>query len=111
MGAMPQMDGFTVMAALRDALLADAFVPVVMLTADKDPNTRRRALQSGAKDFLTKPFDAAEVTLRVRNLLETRALYMDVRRRNAALSADLAERADAERRTAEERRVLVRNSF
>ena len=101
---MPQMDGFAVMAALRDALPVDAFVPVIMLTGDKDPNTRLRALHSGAKDFLTKPFDAAEVTVRVRNLLETRALYMDVRRRNAALAADLAERADEERRAAEERR-------
>jgi EAL domain-containing protein (putative c-di-GMP-specific phosphodiesterase class I) len=95
---MPSMDGFAVMSALRAALPDDAFVPVVVLTADTTTESRDRALSEGAKDFLTKPFDRTEVILRVRNLLETRMLYRDVQRHNASLEADLAERLEEERR-------------
>ncbi|MDQ3974195.1 MAG: EAL domain-containing protein [Actinomycetota bacterium] len=101
---MPHMDGFAVLSALRAALPDDAFVPVLVLTADSTTVTRDRALDAGAKDFVTKPFDHAEVILRVRNLLETRALYLDVQRHNAALRADLDRRAQQERRLAEARR-------
>lgn len=101
---MPQMDGFAVLAELREALPAHAYVPVLVLTADTTPATRERALMAGAKDFLIKPFDRVEAVLRVRNLLETRALYVDVQRHNAALRADLARHAEQERRRAEEQR-------
>ena len=94
---MPFMDGFAVMEQLQDALPPDTFLPVLVLTADGGPEARDRALNAGAKDFLTKPFDRTEVLLRVRNLLETRALYAQVQRRNAELQADL------DRRVAEER--------
>jgi EAL domain-containing protein (putative c-di-GMP-specific phosphodiesterase class I) len=101
---MPHMDGFAVMDALRSALPGDAYLPVLVLTADAAGPTRDRALGAGANDFLTKPFERTEVLLRVHNLLQTRALYARVQRQNRALQADLDQRADRERRLAEERR-------
>jgi putative two-component system response regulator len=72
---MPEMDGADVLTAMSSSLGPDSFVPVVVLTADVDPATRTRMLQLGAMDFLTKPFDPAEVVLRSRNLLRTRYLH------------------------------------
>ena len=99
---MPGMDGFAVMSAVREALPTDGFLPVVILTADASTVTRDRALMAGANDFVTKPFDRAEVVLRARNLLATRRLYLELQEHNASLQADLeAQRAQA-RRAAEE---------
>lgn len=53
----------------------DEFRPVLVLTADTTLQARRRALSLGARDFVIKPFDIVEVTLRIANLLETRVLY------------------------------------
>src|SRR6478752_7337816 len=75
---MPHLDGVAVLTALRAALPDDAFLPVIMLTADLSSHAKERALAAGAKDFLTKPLDRTEVLLRVGNLLETRALYARV---------------------------------
>lgn len=102
---MPFLDGFEVLEQLQALLPADAFLPVIVLTADTTAAARERALRAGAKDFLIKPFDHTEVLLRVRNLLETALLHADVRRRNAELQADLARRAEAERRREEDLRV------
>ncbi len=98
---MPGMDGFAVMEALHAVLPAGAFLPVVVLTADGDAATRQQALAAGAKDFLTKPFDAIEVVLRVRNLLETKDLYTRLQRHNADLQAELDTQHEREREAAE----------
>jgi EAL domain-containing protein (putative c-di-GMP-specific phosphodiesterase class I) len=98
---MPALDGFAVMEALRSILPADAFLPVLILTADDDAAVKQRALAAGAKDFLTKPFDAVEVVLRVQNLLETKDLYTRLQRHNARLQAELDAQQAAERRRAE----------
>ncbi|MEX2291000.1 MAG: EAL domain-containing protein [Mycobacteriales bacterium] len=103
---MPHLDGFAVMAALRAATPDEQFVPILVLTADTTSTTRDRALRAGANDFLTKPFDATEVLLRVRNLLQTRSLYATVQRHNATLTAELDRRASQERRLAAEHREL-----
>lgn len=73
------LDGFAVMRQIHEIVGEDDEVPVVFLTADVNPEHRRRALQQGAKDFLAKPFDHDEVVLRIRNLLETRFLYLRLR--------------------------------
>jgi PAS domain S-box-containing protein len=78
---MPELDGFGVLAQLQPVLAADAYLPVLVLTVDLTPESRRRALAAGAKDFLAKPLDAIEVLLRVKNLLETRFLYRRLRQR------------------------------
>jgi DNA-binding response OmpR family regulator len=73
------IDGFAVMRQIHELVGQDDEVPVVFLTADVNPEHRHRALAQGAKDFLSKPFDHEEVVLRIRNLLETRFLYLRLR--------------------------------
>ena len=69
---MPQMDGFEVLEQLQAEVDADDYLPVLVLTADTQNESRLRALLLGAKDFITKPMDRLEALLRVRILLETR---------------------------------------
>ena len=104
---MPGLDGFAFLAALRDGLPADAFVPVIVLTADVTTDARDRALGAGAKDFLTKPFDTVEVLLRVRNMIQTAQLYRTVNRSNAYLRRVLDAKLAAEHEAAERRRDMV----
>jgi PleD family two-component response regulator len=73
--SMPHLDGFALMTQLRSRIPEGHYLPVLILTADVTPKAKHKALGLGAKDFLTKPFDASEVLLRVYNLLETRWLY------------------------------------
>jgi EAL domain-containing protein (putative c-di-GMP-specific phosphodiesterase class I)/CheY-like chemotaxis protein len=101
---MPVMDGVAVLGELRRTLPPDAFLPVVVLTADANPDARERALAAGAKDFLTKPIDRLEVLLRVSNLLETRALYLRVQHERTQLEHELAEQRRRERLLGEKRR-------
>lgn len=89
---MPHMDGFEVLSAIRGLSLGDAFLPVVMLTADVNPEAKRRALALGATDFLTKPVDVIEVTLRVANLLKTRVLHKRLLQRSQSLEVAVSER-------------------
>ena len=88
---MPRLDGFGVLDAIRPQLNG-SYLPVLMLTADSSDDTKRRALAGGAKDFLTKPFDATEVVLRIDNLLEMRSLYTTIRSQNEMLEQRVAER-------------------
>src|ERR1019366_1045708 len=69
---MPGMDGFQVMEGLK-AIEEDGYLPVLVITAQ--PGHKLRALQAGAKDFIGKPFDLAEVQMRIHNMLEVRLLY------------------------------------
>ena len=69
---MPGMDGFNVIAELR-ALNATGYLPIMAISVD--PNLRSRALSSGAKDFVAKPFDMVELTSRIHNMVELRLLY------------------------------------
>jgi signal transduction histidine kinase len=82
---MPHLDGYAVLEQLRPAIGADAYLPVLVLTADITPAAKQRALSLGANDFLTKPFDQIELLLRIRNLLETRFLHLRLRQQNALL--------------------------
>lgn len=89
---MPQIDGFEVMRRLRESGAADDFFPILVLTGDQNPETKVRALTAGAKDFLHKPLDAAEVTARIRNLLETRFLHLELQSHNIFLEERVHER-------------------
>lgn len=88
---MPERDGFGVLAELAPLLQREQ-LPVMMLTADVSRVTKQRALDGGAKDFLTKPFDTVEVLLRVKNLLETRLLTLELRDHNRHLEERVAHR-------------------
>ena len=79
---MPGMDGFQVMEGLKE-VEADSYLPVIVITAQ--PDHKLRALQAGAKDFVSKPFDLAEVLMRVRNMLEVRLLHGESLRYGKAL--------------------------
>jgi adenylate cyclase len=74
---MPGMDGFQVMEGLKE-VETDGYLPVLVLTAQ--PNHKLQALKSGAKDFVGKPFDLAEVLMRVANMLEVRLLHLETKR-------------------------------
>jgi EAL domain-containing protein (putative c-di-GMP-specific phosphodiesterase class I)/ActR/RegA family two-component response regulator len=76
---MPHVDGLQVLAQIK-AHAAGDYLPVLVLTADTTTGARDQALSHGAQDFLTKPFDAVETTLRIANLLETRELHANLRR-------------------------------
>lgn len=91
---MPGLDGFEVMEALEAATWTSKgiYVPILVLTADVSRETRRRALAAGARDFLNKPFDHDEVRLRINNLLEARALHMELREANHDLEEKVAAR-------------------
>jgi len=74
---MPGMDGFEVMAELK-TVETDGYLPVLVVTAQ--PDLKLRALKAGAKDFVSKPFELAEVLMRVYNLLEVRLLHLESRK-------------------------------
>ena len=69
---MPGMDGFEVMESLKEIEM-DGYLPVLVITAQ--PAHKLRALKAGAKDFVSKPLDLAEVVMRVHNMLEVRLLH------------------------------------
>jgi len=96
---MPVMDGFQVMEGLKTND-ADRYLPVIVLTAQ--PGHKLRALQAGAKDFISKPFDLVEVKTRIHNMLEVRLLYKKLENYNKVLEETVQERT-AELRESEAR--------
>lgn len=87
---MPHRHGLDVLADLRAATPRNEYRPVLVLTADVTGAAKEAALALGARDFVTKPFDATEVLLRVENLLDARVLHVDER-----AARERAERAEA----------------
>jgi putative two-component system response regulator len=79
---MPELDGFAVLDQLAPSIPPDTYLPILILTAEVGSAAKRRALAAGAKDFLSKPFDVTEVMLRIRNLLDTRLLHLQLRQQN-----------------------------
>ncbi|NQV47473.1 MAG: response regulator [Rhodospirillaceae bacterium] len=88
---MPHLDGFQVMEQLS-GLNIEGYLPILVLTAEKDMDTRLKALQCGAKDFVTKPFDRTEVLNRINNMLEVRNFYNERRWQAEILESKVRER-------------------
>ncbi len=86
---MPVMDGFEVMDGLKKDD-SGKYLPVIVLTAE--PGHKLRALQAGAKDFISKPFDLVEVKTRIHNMLEVRLLYKQLDEHNQILEQTVRER-------------------
>jgi PAS domain S-box-containing protein len=121
---MPEMDGLAVLDRLRELRAERTDGPVLVLTGDTSSDAREAALERGASEFVSKPFNLAEVLLRIDNLLETAFLHRELREQNraleravavrtAALERDIArrERVEGELRTSEARyRHLVENA-
>ncbi len=89
---MPHLDGFGVLRQLQPLVPEDDYFPILMLTAELSPEAKHEALAGGAKDFLTKPIDQTEVRLRIKNLLETRALHLQLRSQNESLDQQVRAR-------------------
>jgi CheY-like chemotaxis protein len=88
---MPGMDGFQVMDKLKE-IETDGYLPVLVITAE--PGHKLRALRAGARDFVSKPLDLAEVLMRVYNMVEVRLLNLETKR--------LCEQLAEEQRVAEQ---------
>lgn len=111
---MPHIDGWTLLEDLRRRGGADDPVPIIVLTADVTPEARRRSLELGATDLLTKPFDHTEILLRIRNVIRSRALHLRIRDHAAELDRTVLERTvelnttiRELRRVDEQRRALL----
>ncbi len=106
---MPHMDGYQVMEELKQIIPENVFLPIVVLTADVTPETRRKALFAGASDFITKPLDTIEVQLRLRNLLENRVLNQkledQVRQRTNDLENALEKLCNAQDQVVKQERL------
>jgi two-component system, cell cycle sensor histidine kinase and response regulator CckA len=89
---MPGKTGFEVMEQLKGIVGNETYLPILVLTADVSAAMKQRALACGAKDFLTKPFDLMEVVLRIKNLLETRILHLQLQDHNRSLEETVRER-------------------
>ncbi len=89
---MPHLDGFAIMEQLKTRIPPDTFLPILVLTGDISSAARKRALSGGAKDFVNKPLDAGEILLRIRNLLETRALHLEIQGQKEVLEDKVRER-------------------
>lgn len=90
--SMPHLDGFEVLRQLGPRILPDDYFPILVLTGELASDAKHRALAEGAMDFVNKPFDGAEVLLRIRNLLTTRHLHRRLARQNEVLEEKVRER-------------------
>jgi DNA-binding response OmpR family regulator len=111
---MPHLSGFDVIEQLSKVVPDGTYLPILVLTADLTQEAMHRALSIGARDFLHKPFDPIEVLLRIKNLLETRFMYLRLQDKGAEVERKVEERTralhkDLERATelADRRRQLL----
>src|SRR6476660_3494945 len=100
---MPHLDGYAVMQQIGPRITEGSYLPILVLTAEMNAEAKQKALTVGAKDFLTKPLDATEVMLRIRNLLETRYLHLRMQDQNEVLE----ERVREKTRELEEARIEI----
>ena len=91
---MPHLTGVDVMARLNE-IAESSYLPILILSGDLTPEARRECLSRGAKDFVNKPFQADEILLRMKTLLETRFLYLQIQSQNQLLEAKVRERTRA----------------
>lgn len=101
---MPKMDGFEVMEQLKK-VETSGYLPVLVVTAQ--PGHKLRALDAGARDFVSKPFDVGEVLIRVYNMLEVRLLHLEMKKLYDQVRAEkkLSERRFLRRTTPHARRT------
>lgn len=86
---MPYLDGFQIMELLNN-INQDSYIPIMVLTAEDESHIRLRALNSGALDFLSKPFDYSEVIVRIKNILKVRLHALGQQARSASEEEKLA---------------------
>jgi len=89
---MPEVDGFSLMRTFVDQIGEAAYAPILVLTGDHSIDVRERALASGAKDFVQKPFEPTEVVARLRNLVDTARMHRRLASFNEVLAAEVEEK-------------------
>jgi len=89
---MPKVTGYEILGELSLKLPQSACVPILVFTADSTPAARQKALDLGANDFITKPIDNLELTLRVRNFLRMRNMHQAIHNENLALEERVRQR-------------------
>jgi two-component system NtrC family sensor kinase len=104
---MPHIDGLTALDQLATVIPRDGYLPILMLTGDATSEAKEKAFSRGAHDFLTKPLNRGEVRLRVRNLLETRRLHLELKARNASLEEQAEELGQTNRKLRETQTHLI----
>ena len=82
---MPHVDGLAAMDQLATVIPEEDYLPILILTGDNTSEAKEKALSHGAHDFLSKPLNRTEVQLRVRNLLQSRQLHLQLKTQNASL--------------------------
>ena len=90
---MPHMEGFKIMDQLRE-IEKDDYLPILVISQERNRVIQFSALEAGAKDFLVKPYDSIEVILRIRNFLEVRMLHKQIREQNKLLEQRVRERTE-----------------
>ena len=108
---MPHQDGYQILRMLRKLVPANAFLPVIIITSDRTPDSCRRALALGATDFIFKPFDISEATLRIRNVLQIRGLHRQLQSERSELEKRVRERTRSLERTIAELRCATLPMF
>ncbi len=96
---MPHVSGFEIMRQLESEIMPGDCLPILVLTADVNSATKHAALQAGASDFLTKPFDQIEVLLRIRHLLQIRTQHLQLTYQNGSLEDAVRARTGELRNT------------
>ena len=91
---MPHVDGLAAMDQLAAVIPQDDYLPILVLTGDNTSEAKEKALSHGAHDFLSKPLNRTEVQLRVKNLLETRHLHLQLKAQNASFEQQVRERTE-----------------
>lgn len=89
---MPHVDGIQLVELLRKHLPKDYCLPILVLTGSSNPQHKRRALHAGATDLMLKPFDSAEIQMRIRNLLSTRFQHLQIETHTRELEGKVRER-------------------
>ena len=91
---MPHMEGFKIMDQLKAAHTEDDYLPILVISQERNRVIQFSALEAGAKDFLVKPYDSIEVLLRIRNFLEIRMLHQKMSEQNLLLEKKIQERTE-----------------
>lgn len=90
--SIPNRNGLTILDELKPLVPEGTYLPILVIAGDATPEVKQQALDAGAKDFLSTPFDATEVIQRITNLLETRRLYLALRTQSSTVEAKVRER-------------------
>ena len=89
---MPHRNGIELLSCFKEWIPQDTFIPVLVVTGDPSPQNKRMALAGGATDLIQKPFDTSEFVMRIRNLVRSRFLRMEIQDQNARLELTVSAR-------------------